>query len=658
MSPLSRYAPDGDENVQVEEEIVDKLVDHSDVLSSGLRRQCSAEREIAVSLYSNRGYSETATLKKRNSHGVITRTDPSSSVVIATTPSGSGNARTKRIDTWMDRIFGMGPEDLETGKIASRMISPVSPFCIGWTIFTAIFLAYTAIVTPPVIAYCWNDPPCAPVPTLEFEVAIDIFFLLDIIVQFNIGVRVGGAYIDDRKEVAWLYFTGAFLFDVVTSVPVSFFELAAYNMCFKVSSGELNESDSGPVRFVRSIKPLRWFKVAKILKLKRFSAIIDSISDNAALSPFVTDQVQGVIYLALTLHIFACMWFLWKTLGMTPEELDQWLDKEDWGSNLRHDLQTTPGKVEAYVISLYLVSMTITTIGYGDIHAENTSERVGYTLFFIASAYAWAELIAGVTVRCTARADTEQKKLQVIHNTLNFLQENDCPYQLRMSIIKWTRFNIMHASEISTKKEVIDKMPPDLQKGLVHHLYSDALSRVRIFNYLKANSYQLVRNFLSDVFMEFEYKMFSPGDVLVKFNDPADRLIYFVAGRVDIEYSHTRIHRQTMAFCEGDYIGDMALLGVRDWAQSTRFSFYEADPEPTEIQVTAKLSTFVVVLLLTAAKWEEVLSKSPVTQAYVTEFLDDYKCCRAAIGGENIQCLGNVKKRGETRIKLKYAEVC
>jgi hypothetical protein len=62
----------------------------------------------------------------------------------------------------------------------------------------------------------------------------------------------------------------------------------------------------------------------------------------------------------------------------------------------RHELHTTLGKVEAYVLSVYLVSMTITTVGYGDITAETTWERIGYSLFFIVCAFSWGELIAGI----------------------------------------------------------------------------------------------------------------------------------------------------------------------------------------------------------------------------------------------------------------------
>ena len=73
---------------------------------------------------------------------------------------------TTRVRTWEEKIFGIGPEDLKIGQPESRLINPLSPFSIGWTIATAIFLAYTALVTPAQISFGWLDPQCTPTPTV------------------------------------------------------------------------------------------------------------------------------------------------------------------------------------------------------------------------------------------------------------------------------------------------------------------------------------------------------------------------------------------------------------------------------------------------------------------------------------------------------------
>ena len=40
------------------------------------------------------------------------------------------------------------------------------------------------------------------------------------------------------------------------------------------------------------------------------------------------------------------------------------------------------GKLEAYSIAVYVVTQTLTTVGYGDTSADNTAERVGYVLMY------------------------------------------------------------------------------------------------------------------------------------------------------------------------------------------------------------------------------------------------------------------------------------
>jgi voltage-gated potassium channel Kch len=57
------------------------------------------------------------------------------------------------------------------------------------------------------------------------------------------------------------------------------------------------------------------------------------------------------------------------------------------------------GKLHIYVISMYVTTMTLTTVGYGDIGAENTGERIGYILLFVVGAFIWGDLLATVCVR-------------------------------------------------------------------------------------------------------------------------------------------------------------------------------------------------------------------------------------------------------------------
>jgi CRP-like cAMP-binding protein len=59
---------------------------------------------------------------------------------------------------------------------------------------------------------------------------------------------------------------------------------------------------------------------------------------------------------------------------------------------------------------------------------------------------------------------------------------------------------------------------------------------------------------------------------VVKYSDPADRLIIIVEGRVDVEFDHSTIVQHPMELKHGDFIGDIAILGNRDWGSSTCFN--------------------------------------------------------------------------------------
>ena len=248
-------------------------------------------------------------------------------------------------------IFGIGPADEMAGVPASRLIYPLSSFGLMWIFLTAGFLGYTAVVTLPVIAYYWLEDECTEVPTLPFDVVLDTFFLVDILINFNIGIFKQGDYCDDRRTVAIEYLHGFFLFDCITSFPVSFFEVAARNECARMAREKVQDAsggealDSTNLRFIRAIKPLRWFKIARIIKLAKGGGIMNHIMDWWNISPKQVKTVQVMGLLMLSIHIISNFWWLWKVMAMDEEDVYAFLDSIPWGmKNERADLTTDQGK--------------------------------------------------------------------------------------------------------------------------------------------------------------------------------------------------------------------------------------------------------------------------------------------------------------------------
>ena len=94
------------------------------------------------------------------------------------------------------------------------------------------------------------------------------------------GIRLHGRCIDHSWTVAAHYARHGLSFDVFTSIPVSWMELADWQACQRVTAkvdfdGETGgmEKLPGPtLRMIRFMKPFRWFKIARILKMSRMRA--------------------------------------------------------------------------------------------------------------------------------------------------------------------------------------------------------------------------------------------------------------------------------------------------------------------------------------------------------------------------------------------------
>lgn len=84
------------------------------------------------------------------------------------------------------------------------------------------------------------------------------------------------------------------------------------------------------------------------------------------------------------------------------------------------------------------------------------------------------------------------------------------------------------------KKVIIDSLPHKLQKNLIKHLYGPAISQVPVFAYMDSVDDSQFADLLKNVFFLVEYSTFAPGEIIVNFWEEADRLLFFVSGKVAI----------------------------------------------------------------------------------------------------------------------------
>ena len=232
-------------------------------------------------------------------------------------------------------------------KAECFIINPRSKLKTIWDIFIVILLLYTSIFLPYQLAFdeyineSWES----------IDDVLDIIFLADIILNFNTAIILNnGKVVNELKEIAYRYLKTWFFIDLISSLPLN--RVAQF-------SGQRRESSFN--RFLRILKINRVYRISKFFK------VIKSLKFSHK-SSNVVSVLSMLFYFLLTLilsiHILACIWYyIYK---INPHK------HNSWKFQFVDDSQTQG----MYLICIYYVFTTMTTVGYGDITPVSNTEKL------------------------------------------------------------------------------------------------------------------------------------------------------------------------------------------------------------------------------------------------------------------------------------------
>ncbi|XP_062164215.1 potassium channel AKT1-like isoform X4 [Alnus glutinosa] len=415
-------------------------------------------------------------------------------------------------------------------KLRPFIVSPFDPRYRLWETFLVFLVFYTAWVSP--FEFGFLEKPRGPLAVIDN--VVNGFFAIDIALTFFVAYLDETSYllIDNPKQIAWRYTRTWLAFDVISTIPSE---------------------------FARSILPpplqtYGYFNLLRLWRLRRVSKLFARLEKDRNFSYFWVRCAKLICVTLFAVHCAACCFYLLAARNSNPSRT--------WIALILQNFHDQSLSIR-YVTSVYWSITTLTTTGYGDLHATNTREMI-FDIFYMLFDLGLTSYIIGNMTNLVVHGTSRTRKFRdTIHAASSFAQRNCLPARLQEQMLDHLCLKYRTDSEGLQQQEFLDSLPKAIRSSISHFLFYSLVDKVYLF---RGVSVDLLFQLVSE--MKAEY--FPPKEDVILQNEAPTDLYILVTGAVEFIVKKNNTEETVGEAKTGDVVGEIGMLCYRPQLYTVR----------------------------------------------------------------------------------------